>query len=93
MKKDPYDVELLKALACETRKKVLLVLMESVCPLTVSSISESAGISMTSLSDILQIFFRVGIVARKRRGRCILYVISDTFEVRVNAFAKFFEHA
>lgn len=68
-------VERLKALADETRVRLLLRLKAGKA--NVTTLSEGLGVAQASVSKHLNVLKQVGLVASKREGTQVIYAIRD----------------
>jgi ArsR family transcriptional regulator, arsenate/arsenite/antimonite-responsive transcriptional repressor len=74
MKLEPFEV--LKALAVETRVKII-DLLKSKGPLGAKNIAEVIGITPAAVSQHLKILRQVGLVRSERKGYWIPYTINE----------------
>ncbi len=71
----PRIVERFKALADETRIRLLVRLQQS--PANVNTLSEELGVAQASTSKHLSVLRQVGLVESDRQGTSIVYRLSD----------------
>ncbi len=90
MYKEAYDVGLLKALADETRKKIVIVIRLKK-NLSVFQIAQEVNISQPNASQALGALRYAGVVVSKRHGHEVHYRLSDKLAGRIAALARLFQ--
>lgn len=75
-------IHLLKALADETRWRIVSVLLTE--PLTVNELVERLDVSQYNVSKHLRILREAGIVGAERQGRCVECCIVPAFRLRLS---------